>query len=122
LITKEAIEKTYLKKVKIELGEYFGVEPGEVWVELREPETLEMLKLQSELRDNENQISRSVELFHEMLPGLIVSHCFYSDEKGEKKMKTEEVRDILYRKYQVVEKILSDFFLKCIPRVMTPGK
>lgn len=116
MITKSAIDKSYLKKERIELGAFFDAEPGEVWVELREPSTMEMLKIRSELEKSEDQIEKGVELFESMLPGLIVGHCFYDDDKGEKKMSNESVRDVIYQKYHVAEKVLSDFFLKCIPQ------
>lgn len=31
-------------------------------------------------------------------------------------MNNDDVRDIIYQKYEVAEQVLSDFFLRCIPQ------
>ena len=94
----------YIHTQKIELGEEFGKENGEVFIMLREMDTRSVLKLKNAASmEDEGTV---LEVFREILPCLIVDHNFYETE--EKKMSAEEVSDLLFEKINAVGKVLKE--------------
>lgn len=73
----EAADKAVFK-VKVEIGDKLGMEPGDVWVTLREPTYQELLVIGKGGSD----ATVAVEATSKMLPDLIVDHNIEAEAGG----------------------------------------
>lgn len=90
---------------KITIGEFFGLPDGDVYIELREPNTKAMFKLESVFKSGDSE--KIVNTFVDMLPGIIVSHSLM---KSETEMMTPlEVAGIVEKKLQLFMKVLEEY-------------
>ena len=94
-----------IQKVRIEIGTLLGLEKDEdVFILLREPSEIETVSIKKELSGDQ---IKGVELFKSILPGLIIEHDFYEDEKT--KMENEAVVEILFEKSELAETVLEKY-------------
>ena len=93
----------YIFKQRVNLGEEFGKEPEEVFIVLRELDTKSVLKLKE--AGSEDSETRSLEVFREILPNIMVDHNFYEDEQT--KMDSTAVTNLLFEKVSTVGKVLT---------------
>ena len=101
-----------IQKVKIYLGDKLGLEKKEdCFVELGEPETFDTVKIVS-INKSENQIEGAVHYFDEIFDRVLIDHDFYD---GTRKLKTEEVHKFLFKKFDLVNYILSEYMSKVFP-------
>ena len=94
-------KKDYLLTFKIDLSEELGCDVG---VELREPNTLEMLELKESLSSGEMALAAKLK---SQLPALMIAHDFY--ESKDKPMDNAAVVEIIYAKPQAAIKVMTDF-------------
>lgn len=98
---------TCIQKVRIELGSLVGLEKDdEVFILLRELPTLQMLKLKesSELGEHQTLI-----LLKELLPQILVDHNFYEDEQAKKKMRNDDVADIIFGSLELTVRVVNAY-------------
>lgn len=94
-----------IQKIRIDLGTMFGLEKDEdVHILVREPSEVESLSFKKELQTDE---VKGVEFFKSILPGLIVEHDFYEDEKN--KMSNEEVAELIFDKNEAADYVLDTY-------------
>lgn len=94
----------YIHTHRIDLGDEFGKEKEEVFITLREMDTKSVLKLKNGA--SEDSEGKTLEVFREILPNLIVDHNFYETE--DKKMSSDEVADLLFEKIGAVGRVLTE--------------
>lgn len=80
--------KAGIFKIKINVGEHFGMEADDLFIELREPTTEEALEL-SKAGQGENLDQSAI---FSMIPTLIVDHNFEKEEN--KKFSPKEVWEL----------------------------
>lgn len=94
----------YIHTQKILLGKEFGFETDEeCTLTLRELDTASVLKLKES--SNSDSETKSLEVFKEILPNIIVDHNFYEDEQT--KMDSTAVTELIFEKVSTVGKVLS---------------
>lgn len=94
-----------IQKIRIELGTIFGLEKDEdAHILLREPSEVESVSFKKEIQADE---VRGVEFFKSLLPGLIIEHDFYEDEKN--KMSNEEVAELIFAKNEAADHVLEAY-------------
>lgn len=97
-------DKPFILTFKIDLSEEVG--GTDVFIELREPNTLEWFDIRKKAATNdESQIAAALK---EHLPGMMIDHNFYKTET--EKMDAAAVVDLLYGKMTVATKIMQEFF------------
>jgi hypothetical protein len=80
--------------------------PEEVQVTMKEPTTLQYLKIQEVWKkQDETDIIQS---FYELFPELIVDHSFYETEN--KKMTSQQVADLLFGKFEAITDIMKLYY------------
>lgn len=94
-------KKDYLLTFRIDLTEELGCEVG---VELREPNTLEMLELKDASQTSETAF---VAKLKDILPALIVSSDFYESEG--KPMASKDVIEVVYSKSAAAMKLMKEY-------------
>lgn len=110
-----------IQKVKIYLGDKLGLEKNEdCFIELGEPETFDTVKISS-ISKSENQIEAAVHYFDEIFDRVLLDHDFYD---GTRKLETKEVHKFLFKKFDVINYILSEYMTKVFPspRTLTEDK
>ena len=99
------VNDSYLIAAKINVGEFFNLPDGDVFIELREPDTRTMFKLEAAFKTGENE--KIIDTFLNALPGLIVSHSLMKTEKDA--MAPQEVADTVARKLSLFMHILTEY-------------
>jgi hypothetical protein len=94
----------FLVKVKIEIGEFFGLENAEAYVVFKELDTFNTLKLKEQFEKGEIELLKTIK---EMLPAILIDHNFYIDES--KKMTNEEVVNLIFDKNTLTTKVVGDY-------------
>lgn len=84
-------KKAGIFKIKVNVGEYFGFEDDELYIELREPTTDETISLSDNSSPDNPSINQS-KVF-EVIPSCIIDHNFFNE--GDKKMSSKEVWDLI---------------------------
>lgn len=81
-------------KIQIDVGEHFGGEESDFFIELREPTTEETMTLSN--KEGEDKVDQ--EAIFRLMPHCIIDHNFFQDEEEKKKMSTAEVwKEIMRR-------------------------
>jgi len=78
-------------KIKVNVGEFFGMEDDELYIELREPTTDETISL-SDNSNPENPSINQGKVF-DIIPNCIIDHNFLNAD--ESKMSKKEVWDLI---------------------------
>jgi len=99
------VNDSYLIAAKINVGEFFDLPPADVFIELREPDTRAMFKLEAAFRSGDNE--KIIDTFLSALPGLIVSHSLMKSEK--EAMTPAEVTETVERKLSLFMHILTEY-------------
>jgi hypothetical protein len=96
-----------IQKVRIELGRLVGLEhDDEAYILLKELPTLLMLKLKGSSEKGEQE---TLVLLKELLPSILVDHNFYEDEHAKKKMRNEELADLIFSSLEITVKVVSEY-------------
>jgi len=96
----------FISKKRFDIGTWFDMAPEEVQVTMKEPTTLQYLKIQEVwTKHDETEIIQS---FYELFPELIVDHSFYQTEN--KKMTNQEVADLLFGKFEAITDIMKMYY------------
>lgn len=104
------IKDNYLVKARMSLGSFFGVPAGDVFVELREPDTKTTFKLNSVFSSGDNE--QIVNTFVEMIPSLITSHNMMKTET--EAYTNAEVAGIIESKLDLFLYVLEEYKEKII--------
>ncbi len=96
----------YISKVKIEIGQFFGEDASAESITLREPTTLQYLKVQESWKTENDSLIMSD--FYEMLPSLIVAHTLYETETT--KMDEASVADLIFGKLECATEVMKVYF------------
>jgi hypothetical protein len=99
------VNDSYLIAAKILVGEFFGLPDGDAFIELREPDTRTMFKLEAAFRSRDN--GQIIDTFLAALPGLIVSHSLMKNEK--EALLPGEVAEVVARKLELFMHILTEY-------------
>ena len=65
-----------------------------------------MLKLKDSSEKGENE---TLALLKELLPTILVDHNFYEDENGQKKMKSEDVANLIFESLDLTVKVVNEY-------------
>ena len=96
-----------IQKVRIELGTLVGLaKDDEAFILLRELPTLEMLKLKEASEKGENE---TLGLLRDLRPSILVDHNFYEDESAQKKMKNQEVAELVFESLDLTVKVVNEY-------------
>lgn len=107
-------DDNFLIKAKIEIGNFFGVEKPEAFVELREPTTKDLIALKNAASTKDEDIVLTV--FGEVLPRIIVAHSFYKSET--EKMGSQEVATLIVDRLEVYAEVLGAYLSIVFPQAM----
>lgn len=77
-----------------------------MFVTLREPSTLQYLKIQEAWKTQDE--SRIITDFYEIFADLIIDHSLYHTEA--KKMSNKEVTDLLFGKFEAITEIMRRYY------------
>ena len=96
-----------IQKVRIEVGSLVGLEKDdEAYILLKELPTLQMLTLKDSAEKGE---SETLSLLKELLPSILVDHNFYEDENAQKKMRNEEVANLIFESLDLTVKVVQEY-------------
>ena len=95
--------KEWLFSKKIDLSKWFS---EEVWVALREPDTIEKTKLAE--RKEVLNTSDFLAYFKDILPVLIIDHNLY--DKNNAQLDVKDVADIIFKKQEITADFIEQFF------------
>ena len=96
-----------IQKVRIEVGSLVGLEKdNEAYILLKELPTLQMLKLKDSSEKGENE---TLALLKDLLPSILVDHNFYEDENAQKKMKGEEVANLIFESLDLTVRVVNEY-------------
>ena len=102
-------DKSYLITCKVLLGDFFGRDAEEAFIELREPDNFDMNKMNVAIskaqKDGDNTSTLTV--FREVLPRIIVDHSLYKSET--EKMDAEEVAVLVMDKTDMFTAVLDQY-------------
>lgn len=95
-----------IQKVRINIGLELGLEEAEeVFIEMKEMSTLDVIKLKKVTAEGDEY---GVTLFwKETLPKVIVNHNLYIDEQT--KMTNEQVIDLVFEKVELTGKVFDEY-------------
>ena len=94
MFAKERDYSAFLQTVRIDVGTLVGLEKDEdAYIVLKELPTLEMLRLKEAADKGERA---TLEVIRELLPSMITDHSFFEDTKGQRKMKAEDVAELVF--------------------------
>lgn len=68
-------ERSYLVTTRVDLSGFFG---EEAWVEFKETDTFDAMKMQRVAKEGDGE--KSLAMFAEILPRVMIGHNFYRDE------------------------------------------
>ena len=68
-------ERSYLVTTRVDLAGFFG---EEAWVELKETDTFDAMKMQKVAKEGDGE--KSVKMFAEVLPRVVIGHNFFKSE------------------------------------------
>ena len=92
-----------IQKVTIQIGDLLGKPKEDVFVTLSEPDTFATLKMNAVEKTKPEALVR---YFDEIFDSILIDHNFM---KGDKKATNEEVHKILFKKFSVVESIVTQY-------------
>lgn len=96
-----------IQKVRIEVGSLVGLQKDdEAYILLKELPTLQMLKLKDSSERGENE---TLALLRELLPSILVDHNFYEDENAQRKMKGEDVANLVFESLDLTVKVVNEY-------------
>ncbi len=96
-----------IQKVRIEVGTLVGLEKDdEAFILLKELPTLEMLRLKEASEKGENE---TLCLLRDLLPSILVDHNFYEDESAQKKMKNQEVAELVFESLDLTVRVVNEY-------------
>ena len=96
-----------IQKVRIEVGSLVGLEKDdEAYILLKELPTLQMLKLKEGSEKGENE---TLALLRELLPSILTDHNFYEDENAQRKMRSEDVADLIFESLDLTVKVVNEY-------------
>ena len=111
------IEKNrYLVKEKIEIGQFFGSKPEDVFITLREPSTTEVYDLQNKWREANGDKTKVMEALIDILPDIIVDHNMFRDEKS--KYTNTEVKEIVLSQINLFSFVIGHYCDKVLFIIM----
>ena len=93
MFARERDYSAFLQTVRIDVGTLVGLEKDEdayiVLKELPERATLEVIR--------------------ELLPSMITDHSFFEDTKGQRKMKAEDVAELIFSSLELTAKVVDEY-------------
>ncbi len=99
------ISDSYLVSAKINVGQFFGKPDAEAFIELREPDTRTMFKINAAFKTGDNE--KIVETFLGVLPGLIVAHPFMKSQT--EAMSQKEATEVIASKLDLFMHVLTGY-------------
>ena len=94
MFARERDYSAFLQTVRIDVGTLVGLKTDEdAYIVLKELPTLEMLRLKEASDKGERA---TLEVIRELLPSMITDHSFFEDTKGQRKMKAEDVAELVF--------------------------
>jgi len=100
----------FLVKTRVNLGDLLGVAPEKVWVEMREPDTGDLLQISDQLSGASN--AKQIEIISGLFPKILVDHNFY--ESQDKKMSLEAVSTLLKNRSKLTIRATSEYAEKVL--------
>jgi hypothetical protein len=70
-------DESYLIKTRIEVGQFFGREAAEAFIELREPNNKDLIRIKDGIGKSE---AEALAAFSEIMPRIITDHNIYATE------------------------------------------
>jgi hypothetical protein len=96
-----------IQKVRIEVGSLVGLEKDEeAYILLKELPTLQMLTLKESSEKGENH---TLALLKDLLPSILVDHNFYEDANAQKKMRNEDVANLIFESLDLTVKVVNEY-------------
>ena len=107
MFARERDYSAFLQTVRIDVGTLMGLEKDEdAYIVLKELPTLEMLRLKEASDKGERA---TLEVIRKLLPSMITDHSFFEDTKGQKKMKTEDVAELVFSSLELTAKVVDEY-------------
>jgi hypothetical protein len=103
-------DSKYLVSEKILIGQFFGLPEQDAFIELREPDTRTMMKMQKASRTEDTE--QVVEAFIEVFPKVLVDHSLMKSEK--EKMTAAEVIEVLEKKMELFMYVVTTYSEKVL--------
>jgi predicted nuclease of restriction endonuclease-like (RecB) superfamily len=99
-------DSNFISKKRFDIGTWFDQAPEEVQVTMKEPTTLQYLKIR-EVWKKQDEVE-IIQSFYELFPELVVDHSFYVSES--KKMSNQEVADLLFGKFEAITDLMKLYY------------
>jgi hypothetical protein len=99
------VNDNYLVKARINLGQFFDVPEEDVFIELKEPNSKALFKMEEAFRSKDSMIILTV--FIELLPSLITAHNLMRTET--EKQSSVEVAAIVESKMDIFMHVLNEY-------------
>ena len=94
-----------IQTVKIEIGTYLGCEKDEeAFIVLKEMPSMDMARLNKAQEESQESL---MEFFKAELPLIIKTHNLMEDD--EKKMSNKDVAELIYEKFDLTVKVITDY-------------
>ena len=107
MFARERDYSAFLQTVRIDVGTLVGLEKDEdAYIVLKELPTLEMLRLKEASDKGERA---TLEVIRELLPSMITDHSFFEDTKGQRKMKAEDVAELVFSSLELTAKVVDEY-------------
>ena len=99
------VNGNYLQKARINLGEFFDVPDEDVFIELREPTSKALFRMEESFKTQDSMTILTT--FIELLPSLITAHNLMRTET--EKHSSEEVAAIVESKMGIFLHVLAEY-------------
>ena len=102
-------KRDYLIKTKVLVGQFFGQQPDDGFIELVEMDTLDssrMTKVSKAVKESGDN-SDLMALFRELLPKVIVEHSLYKSDT--EKYSSDEVAGIIFSKVDLSIHVIEQY-------------
>ena len=107
MFARERDYSAFLQTVRIDVGTLVGLKTDEdAYIVLKELPTLEMLRLKEASDKGERA---TLEVIRELLPSMITDHSFFEDTKGKRKMKAEDVAELVFSSLELTAKVVDEY-------------
>jgi hypothetical protein len=98
-------DDAYLVKTRVLVGHYFGGQPEDGFIELHEPTTFELLKIEQASKAGDT--TALMERLAELLPKVIGEHSLHRDEAT--RLSPEEVTRIIVSKMNLFAELTQQY-------------
>lgn len=98
-------DDSYLISEKINVGQFFGRQPEDGFVTLREPDTKTTMKFQAASKKEDPE--ESINAFCQAFPNLLVDHSLMKSES--EKLSGAEVLDVVLNKLELFMHVFTEY-------------